>query len=238
VPKVEPYVPPGNYELPAVAGKSDGFIVLSSLGFLILFTERGLYAHLTDGQRSATVAAIILALSAVVVFVGFLASFYLPGRLMPEHDQTRWIPHTLNFLVGQMVIAVTCMLVAGAIAIGLYVYLVYPNLLAIAWLLRDGFLYVALGALVYQGFVLFVRYLGFLYQTGGAARRKVITFEVGATAFILIVGLYQYTVDTVQILAARPEQGLLALHLTTRDIWLALMIALIYGWQIGRAGDH
>jgi len=127
VPKVEPYVPPGNYELPAVAGKSDGFIVLSSLGFLILFTERGLYAHLTEGQRSATVATIILALSAVVVFVGFLASFYLPGRLMPEHDQTRWIPHTLNFLVGQMVIAVTCMLVAGAIAIGLYVYLVYPT---------------------------------------------------------------------------------------------------------------
>jgi hypothetical protein len=130
--------------------------------------------------------------------------------------------------------------VASAIvlAIALYIYLVYPDLLAISWLLRDGFLYLALGAFVYPGFVTFVRYLGFLYQTGGADRLKIITFEVGATVFIAVFGLYQYTVDMIQVLRAGPDEGLLALHLTVRDIWLAALVALIFVWQIGRAGDH
>ena len=120
----------------------------------------------------------------------------------------------------------------------MYAYLVYPNLMALSWLIRDGFLYLALGALIYQGFVTFVRYLGFLYQTGGADKLKVIAFEVGATAFVLIFGLYQYTVDLMQVLGARPDQGLLAMHLTIRDIWSAVMVGIIFIWQIGRAGDH
>lgn len=238
MPQVEPYVPSGDYELPPIAGKQDGFIVVSALAFVILFAERGLYAHLADGTRPPAVAGLLIAVSAVVVFAGMAAAFYLPGRLMPETDQTRWIPHTLNFLMGQLVIAVACVTVSFTVAIGLYIYLIYPNLLATAWLVRDGFLYLAMGALIYQGFVTFVRYLGFLYQTGGADRLKVIAFEAGATAFVVIFGLYQYTVDLVQVLAARPEQGLLALHLTLRDIWLAVIVLIIFLWQIGRAGDH
>ena len=167
-----------------------------------------------------------------------MASFYLPGRLMPEGDQTRWIPHTLNFLIGQLVIAVGCVTLASVIAITMYAYLVYPNLLALSWLIRDGFLYLAMGALIYQGFVTFVRYLGFLYQTGGADKLKVIAFEVGATGFVLIFGLYQYTVDLMQVMAARADQGLLAMHLTVRDVWLAVLVGIIFVWQIGRAGDH
>ena len=236
--KVEPYVPPGDYELPPIAGKHNVFILISSLAFAILFVERGIYAHLADGQRSDTVAAVAIALSALVVFAGFMASFHLPPRLMPEGDQTRWIPHTLNFLIGQLGIAVACVVVACVAALVMDLYLVYPNLMAMTWLIRDGFMYLALGALVYQGFVTFVRYLGFLYQTGGADKLKVISFELAATVFIVVFGLYQYTVDLMQVLAARPDQGLLALHLTLRDIWLAVMVGIIFLWQIGRAGDH
>lgn len=238
MPPVVPYVPPGDYELPPVAGKHNGFIVVSSLAFVILFTERGIYAHLSDGQRSGTVAAVIIALSALIIFAGFMASFYLPRRLMPEGDQTRWIPHTLNFLIGQLGIAVGCVTLACVLTLSMYAYLVYPNLMALSWLIRDGFLYLAMGTLIYQGFVTFVRYLGFLYQTGGADKLKVIAFEVGATAFVLIFGLYQYTVDLMQVLGARPDQGLLAMHLTIRDIWMAVMVGIIFIWQIGRAGDH
>jgi hypothetical protein len=219
-------------------GKHNGFILLSSLGFALLFAERGLYAHLAGNQRNPTAAAAIIALSALLVFAGFMAAFRLPIRLMPEDDQTRWIPHTLDFLIGQLGIMVGCVASAIVLAIALYIYLVYPDLLAISWLLRDGFLYLALGAFVYPGFVTFVRYLGFLYQTGGADRLKIITFEVGATVFIAVFGLYQYTVDMIQVLRAGPDEGLLALHLTVRDIWLAALVALIFVWQIGRAGDH
>jgi hypothetical protein len=211
---------------------------VSALAFVILFAERGLYAHLAEGTRAPAVAGLLIAVSAIIVFSGMVAAFYLPGRLMPEADQTRWIPHTLNFLMGQLVIAVACVTVSFAAATGLYIYLIYPNLLATAWLVRDGFLYLAMGALIYQGFATFVRYLGFLYQTGGADRLKVIAFEAGATAFVVIFGLYQYTVDLVQVLAARPDQGLLALHLTLRDMWLAVIVLIIFLWQIGRAGDH
>jgi len=238
VPLPTPHVPPGEYGLPSLPGKHDRFIVLSSAGFAVLFAERGVYAHLADGQRANAMAALLIAAATVIVFVGFLASFYLPRRLMPEDDQTRWIPHTMNFIMGQLAVSLACVAVSFSVAIALYVYLVAPSLLATAWLLRDGFMYLGLGALIYHGYVGFVRYLGFLYQTGGADRLKVIVFELGATVFILIFGLYQYTVDLVQVISARPEQGLLALHLTLRDIWLALLVVLIYVWQIGRAGDH
>ena len=238
MPPVVPYVPPGDYELPSIAGKHDGFIVISSLAFVVLYAERGIYAHLADGVRGAGAAAVVVALASLVIFLGFLASFYLPPRLMPEADQTRWIPHTLNFLIGQLCVSVACVVASSVIALGLFIYLVYPNLLAISWLVRDGFLYLALGALIYHGFVIFVRYLGFLYQTGGADKLKVISFELGATVFVVLLGLYQYTIDLIQVMGARPEQGLLALHLTIRDIWLAAMVVIIFVWQIGRAGDH
>ncbi len=236
--KVEPFVPPGDYGLPPIVGKHNGFILASSLAFAILFAERALFSHLAYGQRSDTVATLIILLTAAIIFAGFLGSFYLPPRLRPEGDQTRWIPHTLNFLMGQMGIAVACLGAACALAVAMGIYLVYPDLLAISAVIRDGFLYTALGALIYQGFVTFVRYLGFLYQTGGADKLKVISFELAVAVFIVIIGLYLYTVDLVQVLGATPAQGLLALHLTVRDIWLALMVAIAFVWQIGRAGDH
>lgn len=238
MPQVEPYVPPGDYELPPIVGRHNGFIWLSSAAFALLFIERGIYTHLADGVRSGQTAAVVVAASAMLIFVGMLASFHLPVRLLPETDQSRWIPHTLNFLLRQLAISVACVAVASALAIAMFVYLVYPHLLATSWLLRDGLLYLALGGLVYPGFVTFVRYVGFLYQTGGADRLKIITFEVAATVFIVVFGLYQYTVDLAQVLMARPDQGLLALHLTVRDILLAALVALIFVWQIGRAGDH
>lgn len=238
MPKVEPYVPPGDYELPPIAGKHDGFIRLAAVGFTLLIAERGIYTHLADGQRGPGAAAVVVVLAALTMLVGFLAAFYLPALLLPERDQTRWIPHTLDFLLGQLVIMVVCIALAVAAAFALFSWLVYPNLLAISWLLRDGFIYLAVGALLYPGFVTFVRYLGFLYQTGGADRLKVIAFEVVAAVFVVVSGMYLYTLDLVQALLLRPDQGLLALHLAVRDILLAFLAGLIFVWQIGRAGDH
>lgn len=236
--KVVPYVPPGDYELPAMAGKQDAFIVVSSLAFVILFAERGLYAYLDSAQRSVRTGAVIIGLASILVFAGMLASFYLPPRLKPEHDQSRWIPHTLDFLMGQAVIAVICVSAAFVVATGLFIYMVYPDLLAVSWLIRDGFMYLAIGAIIYQGYVLFVRYLGFLYQTGGADKQKVIAFQAGGAVFLVIFGVCQYLIDLSQVLGATPEQGLLALHLTLRDVWLAVMLLLVFAWQFARAGDH
>jgi hypothetical protein len=238
VPKVEPYVPPGDYELPPIVGAHNGLILFSSVAFSILFAERGWYAYLTSERLSASSAALVIVAATLVVFAGMLASFYLPVRLMPEGDQRRWIPHTLNFLFGQAGISAMCVAAAFLLALAMHIYLVAPDLLAIAWLVRDEFMYLVLGVLIYHGFITFVRYLGFLYQTGGADKLKVISFEVAALAFIVIFGLYQYTVDLLQILRIQPDQGLLALHLTLRDIWLAVMVGVILMWQISRAGDH
>ncbi len=238
MPEAVPSVPPGNYVLPPVAGKFDAIIVFSSIAFTLLYTELGVYLSLAYSQRSAQAAAIVIALSTLIIFVGFLAAFYLPCRLLPEGDQTCWIPHTLNFLASQAVIAVVCIVAACVPVTMLYIYLVYPNLIAITWVLRDSFLYMAIAALIYQGFILFIRYVGFLYQTGGADRLKIITFEIGATVFIAIMGLYLSTIDTMRVLGAGPAQGLLALHLTIRDMLLAIVVAIIYLFQFSRAGDH
>jgi len=219
-------------------GRHDAFITLSSLAFAILFTERGIYAHLADGERDGQTAALVLALGALVIFGGFLASFYVPPLLCDERDRQAWHPHTLAFLLRQYSISVMSVVSSSLVTLGLYMYLVYPNLLAMARLLWDTFMYMALGVLVYHGFVTFARYLGFLYQTGGADKTKVIAFESVSGLFLCIVALYQHTVDLVQVMQAGPEQGLLALHLTVRDIWLAVMIGYIFVWQLGRVGDH
>ncbi len=224
--------------MPPIVGRHDAFITLSSLAFAILFTERGIYAHLADGERDGQTAALILALGALVIFGGFLASFYVPPLLCDERDPQAWHPHTLAFLLRQYGISVMCVVSSGLVTLALFVYLLSPNVLAIARLLWDTFMYVTLGVLVYHGFVTFARYLGFLYQTGGVDKLKVIAFEVASGVFLCVIGLYQHTIDLVQVMQAGPEQGLLALHLTVRDIWLAVMIGFIYVWQIGRVGDH
>lgn len=236
--KVEPYVPPGDYELPPIVGVQNGLILFASIAFALLFAERGLYEYLSAPRIATADAAIAIALSGLLVFVGMLASFLLPARAMPESDQTRWIPHTLEFLLGQGGIAVACVVISFAAALVVHVYIAQLDLMRTAWLLRDDFMYIVLAAFIYHGFVLFVRYLGFLYQTGGADKLKVIAFEVAAMALLLIMGLYVYTMDTVQILRAGPNEGLLALHLVVRDILLAIMVGYIITWQIGRAGDH
>jgi hypothetical protein len=238
MPKVVPKIPPGDYDLPSIAGKHDGFILISSLAFVILFVERGIYSVVAEGQRSAFTSALVVGLAAVVVFIGYLASFYLPRRIMREDIQSNWLPHTLNFLFGQYAVSVLFVALASIVATGLFIYLVYPGLLAIAWLIRDGFIYLVLGALIYHGFLTFVRYVGFLYQTGGDDRLKIITFEVAVTIFIVVIGLYQYTVDLAQVLAATAAQGSLALHLTIRDLLLAAMVFIIFAFQISRTGDH
>lgn len=238
MPKVEPQVPPGDYELPPIAGRHNGFVVATALLFVVLFLERGLYAFAGAGRRSAGEAAVALALSAVLIFLGVLASFYLPSRLRPEGDQTRWIPHTLDFLLGQWAIAGAAIAAAALATLLLFAYLVYPDTYALASLIQDIVGYTALAVLIYHGFVTFVRYQGFLYQTGGADRGKTIAFEVGGAFFMVLIGLYMYTIDTVKLLNAGPGAGLLAMHLTFAHVWLGLMLALIFIWQIGRAGDH
>jgi hypothetical protein len=238
MPETVPSVPPGEYTLMSMPGKHDSFIVVSALIFALLFGEEGVYTYLAYGQASTTGAAALIGLSMIVVFAGFLASFYLPRVVMPEGDQTKWIPHTLNFLFGQVGISVCCVAIAFTAAILLFIPLAGGDLIAISWLIRDGFMYIVLGILVYHGFILFVRYLNFLYQSGGADKLKVISFEVGATVFLLIFGLYQYTVDLLRVIAASPNQGILALHLTLRDIILAVLVLIIYTFQFSRAGDH
>lgn len=236
--KIVPQVPPGDYELPPIVGAHNGLILVSSLAFALLFAERSLYEHLSAPRLSGSDATLIVALSALVVFAGMLASFVLPPIIMPEGDQSRWIPHTMNFLFGEGAISLVCVGVSFTVAVLLQMLLAAGDLGRIAWLLRDGFMYLALATIIYHGYVTFVRYLGFLYQTGGADKTKVIAFQVSALTLLLVIGLYQYTVDLIQILRAGPGQGLLVLHLTVRDIWLAIMVGIIVIWQLGRAGDH
>jgi hypothetical protein len=238
LPEVVRDVPPGDFVLPPIAGQYDGIIVVSSITFTLLYTELGVYLSLAYSRRSAQAAALVIGLSTLIIFAGFLASYYAPSRLMPEGNQADWMPYTLNFLGRQSIIGGTCVIASCAVVTLLYGYLVYPELIAITWLLRDSFLYIAVGALVYQGFVLFIRYVGLLYQTGGSDKLKVMAFEIGAAAFIAIMGLYQYTIDTMRVLQASPAQGLLALHLTMRDILLAIVVTIIYLFQFSRAGDH
>jgi len=225
--------------LPPIAGKHNAFIAITCIMFTILFIERGVYTYLSSGLPLSPIhIASVLALAALVAFVGVYGSFVLPGRLLPDGEPGCYLQHTLDLLFRQWAVAAACIGLSGVVILSLYATLVWPDLLSLAHLTQDVFTYTVLGAVIYHGFITYVRYLGLLYQTRQDDRLKVATFQVGTGVFLTVMGLYQWTMDQIQVLTARPEQGLLAVHLVGRDIWLGVMVLFIFAWQLGRTGDH
>jgi hypothetical protein len=206
-------------KFPPLSGTHTRFAFFAATAFALLYTETGAYS--------------------VRVFVGFLVSMTLPVRKhrFPIGEFSDATP-ALHSLSDQVLMGSAIFAVASAVSLGIYLFLVWPNLVAIYNLVKDLFIYTMVGIVYYQVLVAFVRYLNFLYREKMDNATKVIVFEVGLVLLTLVLGLYLLTLDILSLARAADPTGLIGLHISVRDIWMAIIIMVAYGWHLKRVADH
>jgi hypothetical protein len=225
--------------LPPLSGTHTRFALFASVAFALLYTETGAYNVRTSGTQPADQTAFLLALACVLVFAGFLISLTLPVRwhAFPKGVFSNATP-ALHSLVDQALMGCGIFTAATAIALGIYLYLVWPNLASVANLIKDLFIYTFVGIVYYQGLVAYVRYLNFLYREKMDNAGKIIAAEVGFLVLTVVMGLYLLTLDVLALSRTADPTGLIGLHVAARDIWVAIIILVAYGWHLERVADH
>jgi hypothetical protein len=224
---------------PPLSGTHTRFAFFAATAFALLYTETGAYSVRMVGTNHPDETAALLAVAFLVVFGGFLGSMSLPVRrhLFPEGDFTDATP-ALHSLSDQALMGSIIFTVASAVSLGIYLFLVWPNLVAVYNLVKDLFIYTVVGVVYYQGLVAFVRYLNFLYREKMDNATKVMAFEVGLILLTLALGLYLLTLDVLSLARTADPTGLIGLHIAVRDIWMTIIILVAYGWHLKRVADH
>jgi hypothetical protein len=226
-------------KFPPLSGTHTRFAFFAATAFALLYTETGTYNVRMVGTSHPDETAALLVVAFLVVFFGFLVSMTLPVRrhLFPEGEFSDATP-ALHSLSDQAAMGSVVFAVASAVSLGIYLFLVWPNLVAIANLVKDIFIYTMVGVVYYQLLVAFVRYLNFLYREKMDNATKVIVFEVGLILLTLTVGLYLLTLDILSLARSVDPTGLIGLHVAVRDIWMTIIILVAYGWHLKRVADH
>jgi hypothetical protein len=210
-------------KFPPLSGTHTRFAFFAATAFALLYTETGAYSVRMVGTSHPDETAALLALAFLVIFFGFLASMTLPA-LQSLSDQV---------LMGTVIFAV-----ASATSLGIYLFLVWPNLVAAYNLIKDIFIYTIVGVVYYQVLVAFVRYLNFLYREKMDNAVKVMVVEAGLILLTLVLGLYLLTLDVMSLARVADPTGLIGLHIAVRDIWMTIIILVAYGWHLKRVADH
>lgn len=205
----------------------------------MLYTETGAFNVRVAGTRTPQEMVSVLVAASLVVFVGFLGSLVLPLRVhrFPDGKFADATP-ALQSLSDQLLMGATIFVAASAVALGLYTWAVWPNLVSIHNLVKDCFIYTMVGVIYYQGLVAYVRYVTFLYRTHMDNSMKVIVSEVCLGMLTLVLGLYLLTLDVLSLARVPDPTGLTGLHVVTRDVWMTIIILVAYGWHLKRVADH
>lgn len=225
--------------LPPLAGTQTPFALVSASLFALLFTELGAFGVRMSGTRGAQESAVLLVVTGIVVFGGFLVSLVLPLRThrFPEGEFSDARP-VLNVLSSQLVASVLLYVGTCLMALLGFVWLVWPDLVATYNLVKDVFIYMMTGVIYFHLIVAYVRYLTFLYRTKMDNTAKIMVAEVALALFTLVMGLYLLNLDVVNLATVRDPTGLIGLHVTVRDIWMAVILIVSYGWHLKFVADH
>jgi hypothetical protein len=144
----------------------------------------------------------------------------------------------LNYILGQFILGAGLVVLTSTGALLLYLYLVWPNLVATYNLIKDLFIYAAVGIIYYQLVVAAVRYLNYLYRIRMDNAMKVMVAEGALALLTLILGLYLLTLDVVGLARISDPTGVVGLHVTLRGLWVAVLVLVALGWQLKGVADH
>jgi len=213
------------------------FAILMSLGLALLYAEEGWASYQFWPHRVLNDALTLVALVTLVAFVGYLLSFFVPPTLIRD---TWDHPRAWGVLSNVTAWSVGITIALNAILLALLLYLVDFDLTASYTLLRDVYIYNAIGLLFFHGLLLYVRYMQVLYQTPDHLQPlKVVAASVGLGGVILFVGGFVFLLDWFQLVNTPPaQQGLLGLHVYTRALYALTLVIAAYAWHLRWIADH
>jgi hypothetical protein len=213
------------------------FAVLASLGLAGLYAEEGwasyaLWSHRTPNEAAAIVIAIVL-----IALIGYLISFFVPPMRVNEnwnYPRPWGVFSTITAMSGAITV------VFNIIIYILLLSLVDFDLTASYMLLRDIYVYTALGLLFFHGFLLYIRYMHYLYSVPGFVQpMKVIAVSAGsglvllaAAGFLFLLDLYHWSSAPVAV------QPIMGLHIYVRAIYALTLALTAYAWHFRWIADH
>jgi len=213
------------------------FAILSSVGLAVLYVELSWASFNFWSSRSLDEAIAVTGLIAVLAFVGYLISFFVPPLLVRD---TWDHPRAWGVLSNVAAWSVGITIALNVIEFGLLLYLVNFDLIASYHLLRDVYVYTFFALLFFHGLLLYVRYVTFLYQTPDHVQPlKVIASSLGVGLILLFVGGFLFLIDLVHLEnASAAMQGIMGLHVYGRGLYLFTLVIAAYVWHLRWIADH
>ncbi len=222
--------------IPSISKRSPRYMLIICLGFAFLYGELMLFASLYYNAGQELGPRLALTGGAFLLFfLAMLASFTLPHRIfLPRYN--RYSP--IIFLMMEWVASVIILVVASLIFLTVSIFVVKGDLGAIGEMIRSLTLYTLAVCVITQGSAIFVRYVQYLYEREMHQSYKIVTIA-GITGVALIaITLYLLPFDLNQIGLNTPNNGLLSLHLSIRDVWLLSCALVSFFWHISVIADH
>ena len=213
-------------------------VLLSALGFALLYAELAGFAHVLWPARTDGEAALVSVAVFVLTFGAYVASF-VPARsfTIPGVEQQGSL--VLSELITQMSRGAALIALASLIDFGLCLYLVNFNLEASYTLLNNIYVFTLAGAGLLHVLVTYVRYGALLYAVRQASWLKVLAVSGGLGIIILAAFVYLMSTD-IDWLYTLPaaQRGMVGLHVYARDLYFFTLTLLLYGWHVRWMAQH
>ncbi len=213
------------------------FAILSSLGLALLYAEEAWASYTFWSQRSLNEGLILGASITLIAFVGYLLSFFFPPQLVSD---TWDHPRPWGVLVNVTAWSAGITIAVNLILYILLLYLAQFNLTASYTLLRDVYVYTLFGMFFFHGFLLYVRYMHYLYSVPDFVQPlKVISVSMGMGIVMLVVGAFLFLLDLYHFENAPASiQPILGLHVYARALYGLTLALAAYAWHLRWIGDH
>ena len=222
----------------SVIDRHKPFVVLTSLGFALLYAELGLFAHHAWRARGDGEAIIIIAIAFALTFAAFVASF-MPAKSFTVAGVAQQASLVLPELTAQMGKGAGMVLLASVVCFTMYLYLVAFDLVAMTTLLNNLYVFTLAGAGLLPVVVAYVRYGALLYAVKQDSYVKVLVVSGGLGLLIAVAFVFLISLDINWAEAAPAAQrGLVGLHVYARDLCFFTLVLAVFGWHARWMADH
>lgn len=213
------------------------FAILSSFGLTLLYVEEAWASYNFWSHRPLNEALILIGCITLIALLGTLISFLFPPTLVSENwDHPRPWGVFIN-------VAAWSAIITGGLNVILYfllLYLVQFDFTASYNLLRDVYVYTLFAMVFFHGFLLYVRYMHYLYSMPDFVQPiKVVSASVGMGVLMLGVAAFLFLLDLYHFENAPTGlQPAMGLHVYARAIYAFTLALAAYAWHLRWIGDH
>ena len=213
------------------------FAILSSIGVTLLYTEEALASYNFWSHRPLNEALVLVALISLVALLGFLFSFLFPPTLVSatwDHPRPWGVFTNVTAWSAGITIALNVILYI------LLLYLVQFDFTASYNLLRDVYVYTLFAIFFFHGFLMYIRYIHYLYSMPDFVQPiKVVAVSVGTAIVMLVVAAFLFLLDLYHFENSPAAlQPILGLHLYARALYALTLALAAYVWHLRWIGDH